>query len=585
MHHTQLALTAAMQEVEGGSIGYLPVSPLELLRERVLSAIEHVPFYRELYSPFGAVPSGAGFLDWFQQLPIVNKSQLQAAGEARLLNPCYSPSELIRRPTSGSTGVPFALLLDSRVFVFRKWRFQRPHQHLVSSEASQLTYIFPWDFVVRTAQDERKLAATSTQGEAPPPRTPARTEVRALKEHTQRFTAMAKKAKRHGTDSPPEAPRAQGASKAVTVNSLLPPSELHAALAELEPKSLVGFASVIAALARWMDKEGLRLPTVQQVWTTSEVLSLEGAADIRRALECEPLTIYASNEFGFMAWQAAKDALLQVESDRLHLETLRRDGQGFAGTGELSRLVVTDLLNDTMPLIRYDIGDVARPREPVSVTSTLVCATLDGLEGKAADMLQPPDGRSVTTFQILGAIKNNLPHAQYRFIGLSPERYVMQYLPGAGFEPANLDATAARLKDILGEGVQVLTHRAETIQREPSGKLRPIINLARMPVGMRRKLAEQLGVLHLLEVDEQQVAREVVSSTLAKVLPMFKDTGALNESLELYADLAISSLQFVQLLSSLEKELSLDIDDEDLLDAELVTVGDLVGFVVGITRK
>ncbi len=589
MHHSNLALTAAMQEVESGSTGYLSIPSLELLRERVVSAIENVPFYRELYGPFGAVPPLEGFLEWFQRLPIVNKSQLQAAGEARLLNPRYNPSELIRRPTSGSTGVPFTLLLDSRIFVFRKWRFQKPHQHLVTSASNQLTFIFPWDFVVRTPQEERQLAASSSQGEPSSQRTLVREPepeplTRQAKEHPQRFTALPKKSKRHGTDSPPEASQAQASNKAFTVNSLLPPQELYEAVSALEPASLVGFASVIAGLARWMQKEQLRLPTVKQVWTTSEVLSPEGADAIRQILGCEPLKIYASNEFGFMAWQAEKDAPLRIESDRLHVEFLRPGEPSLAATGELSRIVVTDLLNDTMPLIRYDIGDVARPCEPFRAAGSFVCATLDGLEGKEADQIQPPDGRSVTTFQLLGAIKDTLPNAQYRFVGLSAERYVVQYVPGVGFDPANLEKTTAKLKEMLGEGVELLTQQTDVIRRERSGKLRPVVNLAKVAPGMQRKLAELLGVLPLLTVDEKQVARSLVGATLAKVLPLFKDSGSLDESLELYADLAISSLQFVQLLATLEKELAREIDDEDLLDAELITVGDLVEFVLRLGK-
>ncbi|WNG35598.1 hypothetical protein F0U61_19450 [Archangium violaceum] len=586
MHHTNLALTAAMQEVESGSTGYLSSSPLELLRERVISAIENVPFYRELYGPFGAVPPLEGFLEWFQRLPVVNKSQLQAAGEARLLNPRYSPSELIRKPTSGSTGVPFTLMLDSRVFIFRKWRFQKPHLQLVSSASNQLTYVFPWDFVVRTPQEARQVASANSQGESSKRSTVREPEPleRQVKDHQQRFTALPKKAKRHGTDSPPEEAQTQAANKAFTVNSLLPPKELYESVIELEPASLVGFASVIAGLARWMRKEQLRLPSVKQVWTTSEVLSPEGADAIRQVFGCEPLKIYASNEFGFIAWQAEKDAPLRIESDRLHVEFMRPGEQTLAGMGELSRVVITDLLNDTMPLIRYDIGDLARPRGPFRVTDSLVCATLDGLEGKEADQIQPPDGRSVTTFQILGAIKDTLPNAQYRFVGLSAERYVVQYVPGVGFEPANLEKTTAVLKEMLGEGVELLTQKTDAIQRERSGKLRPVVNLAKVAPGMQRKIAESLGVLPLLKVDEKQVARSLVGAALAKVLPLFKDTGTLDESLELYADLSISSLQFVQLLAALEKELAREIDDEDLLDAELITVGDLVEFVLRLGK-
>src|SRR5688572_31377133 len=116
MNDTEHALNAAEKEMKNGKVGYLPVSQLGLLRERVVSAIEHTPFYRALYEPFGSVPGkDSDFIDWFAHLPIVNKSQLQAAGPAKLLNPNYNQSELIRKPTSGSTGVPFTLLLHSTV--------------------------------------------------------------------------------------------------------------------------------------------------------------------------------------------------------------------------------------------------------------------------------------------------------------------------------------------------------------------------------------------------------------------------------------------------------------------------------------
>ena len=37
--------------MDSGTVEYLPAAPLELLRERVVSAVRNVPFYRELYAP------------------------------------------------------------------------------------------------------------------------------------------------------------------------------------------------------------------------------------------------------------------------------------------------------------------------------------------------------------------------------------------------------------------------------------------------------------------------------------------------------------------------------------------------------
>src|SRR5262249_46287546 len=138
MTHTEFALSAAEKEMNGGEVGRLPVSPMELLRERLVSAIEHVPFYRVLYEPFGPVPSGDSFIEWFTRLPIVNKSQLQAANPVALLNPRYNRSELISKLTSGSTGIPFTLFLDNTVSNFRKWRFLQLYQHIVKAPATRL---------------------------------------------------------------------------------------------------------------------------------------------------------------------------------------------------------------------------------------------------------------------------------------------------------------------------------------------------------------------------------------------------------------------------------------------------------------
>ena len=178
-----------------------------------------------------------------------------------------------------------------------------------------------------------------------------------------------------------------------TVNSELAPDELYQQLAALEPRGLIGFASSLAALAHWMVAEGRELPSVEQTWTTSEVLSLVGAHDVRKAFGTDALNTYASNEFGFMAWQSDVGGPLVFESDRLHVETVTRAGDP-AAPGEDARLLVTDLLNDTMPLIRYEIGDVARAHEDVYIGGPRNSVAITDLEGKEADILEPPDGRT-----------------------------------------------------------------------------------------------------------------------------------------------------------------------------------------------
>ena len=275
-----------------------------------------------------------------------------------------------------------------------------------------------------------------------------------------------------------------------------------------------------------------------------------------------------------MAWQAEAGAPLVFDSDRLFVEAIERNGPKPTKTGALARLVITDLLNDTMPLIRYDIADVARAYEPVEVPGGQRCAAIVDLQGKEADMLTPPDGRTVTTFQILGEIKDQLPNAQYRFIGVTSDRYVLQYRPGIDFDQERIEPTVIALEQILGPGVVIDAQHVDVIQREPSGKLRPLVNLQNATEAHRHKLAEDLGVASLLPTTNRGTAVSIVSRALASVRKL--DDVGLDEEKELYADLAIDSLQFVRIVFELERELGREIDDEDLLDMDMVTAGDLV---------
>jgi phenylacetate-CoA ligase len=587
--HTAEALAQAEKEMQGHDVGFLDVSPSALLFERVASAVTNVPFYRHLYAGLGDPPEDGSFGEWFRRLPTIDKPRIEATGAEQLLNPASDPRMLVTKATSGSTGIPHVLLLHRILADFRKWRFLRPYQHAVSAPATKLVFVFPWPFVEHTPKQSRPLSrvggahdeGTADPGvdeSAAPRQQPVRAEPAREGQPALKKTRVAARPE-HLTDA--EDQPEPILNRPFTVNSELPPGQLYEQLAELEACGLIGFASSIAALARWMIAEGRKLPTVQQTWTTSEVLSLVGAGDIRTAFGKDALNLYASNEFGFTAWQSEVGGPLACESDRLHVELVTRDGRP-ALPGEEARLVVTDLLNDTMPLIRYEIGDVARAHDDVRVGSRSCVAIID-LEGKEADLLSPPDGRIVTTFQALRAIRDALPHAQYRLLALSAGSYVLQYVPGTDFSPDSPRRAADALVDLLGPGVEVDLQEVGEIRREPSGKQRPIVNLENISESRRLVMSDRLGLFAARPELRRRLVTKLVFDALAAVVPGVR-AEELEERHELYADLGMDSLRFVQLLVELERTLAVPLDDEELMTIELVTVADLLDVVDRLTR-
>jgi acyl carrier protein len=81
---------------------------------------------------------------------------------------------------------------------------------------------------------------------------------------------------------------------------------------------------------------------------------------------------------------------------------------------------------------------------------------------------------------------------------------------------------------------------------------------------------------------DRSQAKSLVFDALAVVIRGLK-VDAVDEGQELYADLGMDSLAFVQLLVELEGKLNVPLVDEDLMTIELVTVADLLDLVESLS--
>lgn len=82
---------------------------------------------------------------------------------------------------------------------------------------------------------------------------------------------------------------------------------------------------------------------------------------------------------------------------------------------------------------------------------------------------------------------------------------------------------------------------------------------------------------------DRRLVTSLVFDALTAVIPAGQRPGALDEKQELYADLGMDSLRFVRLLIELESKLGVELQDEELMTIELVTVADLVDLAARIS--
>lgn len=134
---------------------------------------------------------------------------------------------------------------------------------------------------------------------------------------------------------------------------------------------------------------------------------------------------YSCSEIGPLALQCPQHAHLHVQSEHVLVEILRPDGSS-CGPGEIGRVVVTDLHNFAMPLIRYELGDQAAFGPPCPCGRGL--PVLKIIAGRTSDLAVDPTGRTFFAHLNQGFWASVAPVLQRQIAQLAPDRLEIRYV-------------------------------------------------------------------------------------------------------------------------------------------------------------
>src|SRR5262249_8373738 len=128
-------------------------------------------------------------------------------------------------------------------------------------------------------------------------------------------------------------------------------------LCRRRPRFVLAYARAAVLFARWAEARDLRLHRPDAVLTSAEVLEEDERAVIERAFGCRVFNRYGCREVSVIASECDAHDGLHVMAEGLYVEL--ETPTGPARPGEMGSVLVTDLLNPAMPLVRYRIGDMA----------------------------------------------------------------------------------------------------------------------------------------------------------------------------------------------------------------------------------
>jgi phenylacetate-CoA ligase len=244
------------------------------------------------------------------------------------------------------------------------------------------------------------------------------------------------------------------------------------AMAEHRVTHLITYTSSAVALAQALLARGAAPPPLRLVTTNAEPL-----LEWQRRILAETFGCPVRETYGMAEAVAAAS---ECQAGALHLwpevgvvELVGEDGDTPVAAGTPGRVIATGLLNEDMPLIRYEIGD--RAAAPAAAAGRCACGrtlpTLSHVEGRTADVLTAPDGRAVFW---INPVFYGLPVYEAQVVQATRTHFNVRYVPGPGFGAASERAIASRLRERLGD-VQVAFEPVTSIPRGANGKFKPVV--------------------------------------------------------------------------------------------------------------
>ncbi len=325
----------------------------ERLRQLIVHAYYHVPFYRKMFDAKGLRPEDIRTLRDLEKLPIIDKAVVRENMHLGMMSNSHDKRKILRVTTSGSTGEPFTIYAEKKQLEMRAaatlramewtgWRFGDPqvrlwHKHL-GMKRSEV-----W---------KERLDAFFMH----------RYFIPAYEISENNLDAFLKNVMRH------------------------------------KPVLLDGYAESYNVIAQRLRAGAYSGHKPKGIISSGQTLPLQSRKRIEEAFDCKVYDKYGAREFaGGLAYQCDRqEENYHVVAECSIIEVVDKDGKPVL-PGEMGTVVVTELNNYALPLIRYRLGDFA-----IAVDPSVACEC-----GRGLPLLGPIQGRIQAT--ILGTGKQLIP--------------------------------------------------------------------------------------------------------------------------------------------------------------------------------
>jgi phenylacetate-CoA ligase len=394
----------------------------ERLGEAVGYAFANVPYYKERY---GAVGFDGTLQSWeeFRRLPLLRKQDIRA-NDNGLVSRQYRREDLIEARTGGSTGTALTLYFDKRCQELRNAATMRGDQWA------------GWEIGMKVA---------AIWGNPPAADTLKKKLRNLLLDRIIYLDTM-------------------------DINECSVRRFVEEWRRE-KPQVIFGHSRSIYILAKYLREFGISDLHPKGIISTSMMLLASERKFIEQVFDLPVTNRYGCEEVGPIACECELHNGLHLNVDHVLVEFLREDGSQ-ADPGEDANIVVTDLINRGMPLIRYCVGDMGVPSD-----QTCACGRglplMERVTGRQADFLKRPDGSLVAGVSLVERTLTAIPGIEQMQLVQDQLRLLsVNLVAGDRFDKEGETALRHELQSVFGDAVAIEIRCVNRLDQTSAGKYR-----------------------------------------------------------------------------------------------------------------
>lgn len=424
--HTSVNARKTMEQTQWFSPGKIVQLQTEKLRQLLVYANIHVPYYRELFAGLNFQPEKLDTLVDLQRLPFLDKPAIRTYSEELKSD---QARHLARFNTGGSSGEPLVFFIGKeRVShdIAAKWRATRWWGMDIGDPE-----IVVWGSPIELgAQDA----------------------LRALRDRLFRSKLL---------------PAFEMSNQKI--------EDFLNTIQEFRPKMLFGYPSALSHIAKYADKTGIVMCDlgIEVAFVTSERLYDDQRKQISDTFGCRVANGYGGRDAGFIAHECPVGGM-HITAEDIIVEIIDPHGHSLP-YGESGEIVVTHLASRDFPFIRYRTGDIG-------ILDDEVCACGRGLplikeiQGRNTDFIVARDGTVMHGLALIYILRDLPQIKTFKIVQESMDLTRVLIVTEDGLSQVDADRIIASFQARLGRDTIIEIEQVSEIPTEKSGKFRYVVS-------------------------------------------------------------------------------------------------------------